>query len=103
MPVASKLSDNSKNLLARLKVYCKWSKSYYCRWKACVAVSEMASMPNEEKYRMVTNTWAQTVNALLAPDSSILMRCERPTPNEWGQIKNHLLNAVASGENVSLF
>ena len=95
MPVASKLSDNSKNLLARLKVYCKW--------KACVAVSEMASMPNEEKYRMVTNTWAQTVNALLAPDSSTLMRCERPTPNEWGQIKNHLLNAVASGENVSLF
>ena len=94
MPVASKLSDNSKNLLGRLKVYCKW--------KSCVAVSEMPSMPNDEKFRMITTTWEQTVNALLAPDSSTLMRCEQPSPNEWGQIKNQLLNGVTSGDNVSL-
>ena len=92
-PTISDLTDpNAKTLFERLKMHCKW--------KTCLAISEMKIMPKQEKLALLLTTWLQIVNSLKANESAIFMRCELPTSADWDIICALLLTSVTSGQTV---
>ena len=94
-PTTGNLTDaNAKTLFERLKMHCKW--------KTCLAVSEMKFMPRKEKMALLLIVWSQTVNALKANESACFMRCKVPTSLDWDTITSALLlTSVKSGDTVS--
>ena len=92
-PTISDLTDpNAKTFFERLKMHCKW--------KTCLAISEMKLMPKQEKLALLLTTWSQVVNSLKANESAVFMRCEMPTSADWDIICALLLASATSGQTV---
>ena len=93
-PTTSDLADpNTKTLFEHYL-------EMHCKWKTCLAISEMKIMPKQEKLALLLTTWLQIVNSLKANESAIFMRCELPTSADWDIICALLLTSVTSGQTV---
>jgi hypothetical protein len=87
-------NQNAKNLLNRLKLY--------CRWKSSLSVCEMRYMTKSEKMALLLKRYGETVDALKSNDSIVIMKCDAPTSRDWDTIRLLLKSSVKSGQAVCI-